>query len=68
MGQLDDNLLFRWFVGLNIDDPIWELTVFTKTASVYSVGTLPKTSFKPCSSRQKSVTTWAFACQFDSSC
>jgi transposase len=30
MGQLDDNLLFRWFVGLNIDDPIWELTVFTK--------------------------------------
>jgi transposase len=30
MGQLDDNLLFRWFVGLNVDDPIWELTVFTK--------------------------------------
>jgi len=30
MGQLDDNLLFPWFVGLNIDDLIWELTVFTK--------------------------------------
>ena len=22
MEQLDDNLLFRWFVGLNMDDPI----------------------------------------------
>jgi hypothetical protein len=21
---------FRWFVGLNIDDPIWDATVFTK--------------------------------------
>jgi transposase len=30
MGQLDDNLLFPWFVGLNIDAPIWELTVLTK--------------------------------------
>jgi IS5 family transposase len=24
------NLLFRWFVGLEIDDPIWDVTVFTK--------------------------------------
>jgi len=23
MEQLDYNLLFRWFVGLNIDDPVW---------------------------------------------
>ena len=30
MEQLDYNLLFRWFVGLNIDDPIWDATVFTK--------------------------------------
>jgi transposase len=30
MEQLDDNLLFRWFVGLNLDDPIWDPTVFTK--------------------------------------
>jgi transposase len=30
MEQLDDNLLFRWFVGLNPDDPIWVPTVFTK--------------------------------------
>ena len=30
MEQLDYNLLFRWFVGLNIDDAIWDATVFTK--------------------------------------
>jgi transposase len=30
MEQLDYNLLFRWFVGLNMDDPIWDATTFTK--------------------------------------
>ena len=26
-----DNLLFRWFVGLNMDDAIWDVTVFTNS-------------------------------------
>jgi transposase len=30
MEQLNYNLLFRWFVGMNIDDPVWDVTVFTK--------------------------------------
>jgi transposase len=30
MEQLDYNLLFRWFVGLELDEPIWAPTVFTK--------------------------------------
>ncbi|MDR7543367.1 MAG: IS5 family transposase, partial [Armatimonadota bacterium] len=30
MEQLDYNLLFRWFVGLNMDDPVWDSTTFTK--------------------------------------
>src|SRR5712692_4386165 len=30
MEQLDYNLLFRWFVGLNMDDDVWDVTVFTK--------------------------------------
>ncbi len=30
MEQLDYNLMFRWFVGLGIDDPVWDVTVFTK--------------------------------------
>jgi len=30
MEQLDYNLLFRWFVGLSMDDPVWDATVFSK--------------------------------------
>jgi transposase len=30
MEQLEYNLLFRWFVGLSLDDQIWDVTVFTK--------------------------------------
>ena len=30
MEEMDYNLLFRWFVGLNADDPVWDATVFTK--------------------------------------
>jgi transposase len=30
MEQLEYNLLFRWFVGLNMDELVWDVTVFTK--------------------------------------
>src|SRR5215510_1797726 len=30
MEQLQYNLLFRWFVGLSMDDRVWDVTVFTK--------------------------------------
>ena len=30
MEQLDFNILYRWFVGLNMDDAVWDVTVFTK--------------------------------------
>jgi IS5 family transposase len=30
MEEMDYNLLFRWFVGLNADDDVWDATVFTK--------------------------------------
>jgi transposase len=30
MEQLNYNLLFRWFVGLNMDDEVWDATVFSK--------------------------------------
>ena len=30
MEELDYNLLFRWSVGLNMDDPVWHPTTFTK--------------------------------------
>ena len=30
MEELHYNLLFRWFVGVNMDDPVWHRTTFTK--------------------------------------
>ena len=30
MEQMEYNLLFRWFGGLGIDDPVWVPTVFSK--------------------------------------
>jgi transposase len=30
MEEMDYNILFRWFVGLNLDDRVWDATVFTK--------------------------------------
>ena len=30
MEQLEYNLLFRWFVGLEMDEPVWNHAVFSK--------------------------------------
>ena len=30
MEEMDYSMLFRWFVGLNADDEVWDATVFTK--------------------------------------
>src|ERR671914_991715 len=30
MEQLDYNLLFRWFVGLGLDDPVWDHSTYSK--------------------------------------
>jgi transposase len=30
MEEIDYNILFRWFVGLNLDDEVWDATVFSK--------------------------------------
>jgi transposase len=30
MEQLAYNILFRWFVGLSVEAPVWDVTVFTK--------------------------------------
>jgi transposase len=32
MEQLDYNLLFRWFVGLEMEDTVWDVTVFAAPA------------------------------------
>src|SRR5512146_2801128 len=30
MEEIDYSILFRWFVGLNLDEQVWDATVFTK--------------------------------------
>jgi len=30
MEEIDYSMLFRWFVGMNLDEPVWDVTVFTK--------------------------------------
>lgn len=46
MEQLDYNLLFRWFVGLTMDDQIWVPTVFTKNRDRLLEGDIAGLFFK----------------------
>lgn len=46
MEQLDYNLLYRWFVGLNMDDPIWVPTVFTKNRDRLLEGDIAQAFFE----------------------
>src|SRR6201993_598482 len=46
MEQLDYNLLFRWFVGLNMDDPVWDPTVFTKNRERLLRGDIARAFFE----------------------
>ena len=42
MEQLEYNLLFRWFVGLSLDDKVWVPTVFTKNRDRLLAGDIAK--------------------------
>src|SRR5687767_12760508 len=46
MEQLDYNLLFRWFVGLAMDAPIWDVTVFTKNRDRFLEGEVAAAFFQ----------------------
>jgi len=43
--QLDYNVLYRWFVGLNMDDAIWDVTVFTKNRERFLNGDIAEKFF-----------------------
>src|SRR5438046_1877212 len=45
MDQRDYNLLVRWFVGLEMDDPIWNPTVFTKNRERLLAGEIARAFF-----------------------
>lgn len=44
--QLDYNLLFRWFVGLQIDDPVWDDTTFSQNRDRFLDGEIAEAFFK----------------------
>jgi transposase len=45
MEQLNYNMLFRWFIGLNMDDPVWDVTVFTKNRERFLEGEIAEKFF-----------------------
>lgn len=45
MEQLEYNLLFRWFVGLNVDDRVWVPTVFSKNRDRLLAGDIAQKFF-----------------------
>jgi transposase len=45
MEHLDFNILFRWFVGLGLDDAVWDATTFTKNRDRLLNGAVDKAFF-----------------------
>jgi transposase len=45
MEQLEYNLLFRWFVGLSANEPVWHPTVFTKNRDRLLLGAVAEEFF-----------------------
>jgi transposase len=55
MEQLDYNLLFRWFVGLTMDDPVWDPTTFTKNRDRLLNQTIARSFFQHVVERAKGL-------------
>ena len=45
MEELDYSVLFRWFVGLGMDDPVWDATTFTKNRDRLLAGDVAEAFF-----------------------
>ena len=46
MEQLDYNMLFRWFVGLSMDDEVWDATTFSKNRERLLKGDIAESFFQ----------------------
>lgn len=57
MEELDYNLLFRWFVGLEMDDGVWDPTVFTKNRERLLDGDIAQRFFEQvlCQAKEKGL-------------
>jgi transposase len=45
MEELDYSVLYRWFVGLSLDDPVWDPTTFTKNRERLLAGDIAEAFF-----------------------
>ena len=52
MEEMDYNLLFRWFVGLNADEQVWDATTFTKNRDRLLEAEWPRNFWRAWSSRR----------------
>ena len=52
MEQLDYNLLFRWFVGLGMDDAVWNHAVFSKNRERLLIRMWRAASSRVCSNKR----------------
>src|SRR5579862_4895207 len=52
MEEIDYSMLFRWFVGLNLDDEVWDATVFTKNRDRLLEAWAGAKSFQPKDKKQ----------------
>ena len=53
--QIDHNLLFRWFVGLGMDDAMWNHAVSPRTATVSDLLPIRSSNLEACVTRKRSA-------------
>jgi transposase len=53
--QLRYNLLFRWFVGLSMDDPVWDVSTFSKNRKRFLDGEISRQFFTAAVERARSA-------------
>ena len=56
MEQMDYNLLYRWFVNLNMDDSVWDVTVFTKNRDRLLEGEVAQAFFEQVLAQARAAT------------
>src|SRR5262249_56887255 len=45
MEEIEYGVLYRWFIGLGMDEPVWDATVFTNNRHRLLKNDLPSSSF-----------------------
>src|SRR6201993_2026618 len=53
MEEIDYSILYRWFVGLNLDEPVWDATTFTKNRDRLLEGAGAKEFLAPAAERAR---------------